>query len=73
MKTPEEWLAVVYNSAKFTQPAGTLKLIAEIQDDAIDEASQIVLSYKYQKGSMNYNMGFLAGLILMKHSKNLKR
>ena len=70
MKTPDQWLQIINQRGATTQPAGTLKLIADIQDDAIDEAASIVLGYKYQKGSINYNMGFLAGDILMKHSKN---
>lgn len=70
MKTPDQWLEIINQRGATTQPAGTLKLIADIQDDAIEEASLIVLSYKYRKRSINYNMGFLAGNILMKHSKN---
>ena len=70
MKTPDQWLEIINQRGATTQPAGTLKLIADIQDDAIDESASIVLGYKYRKGSINYNMGFLAGEILMKHSKN---
>ena len=37
MKTPEQWLAIINQRANTTQPAGTLKLIQEIQDDAASD------------------------------------
>ena len=74
MKTTEQWMEIINQRGATTQPAGTLKLIADIQDDAIDEASSIVLDYKYQKkGSINYNMGMLAGNISALRSTEQRR
>jgi len=70
MNTPEQWLEIINQRGATTQPAGTLKLIQAIQDDAIEEAANVVMNYKYQKGSMNYNLGFIAGEIMLRHSKN---
>lgn len=35
MKTPDQWLSIIRNSKKSTEPAATLKLIAQIQADAM--------------------------------------
>ena len=34
MKTPEQWLEIAHARGKETQPAGKLRLIRDIQDDA---------------------------------------
>ena len=34
MKTPEQWLEIAHERGKETQPAGKLRLIRDIQDDA---------------------------------------
>ena len=70
MKTAEQW------SDELGVNAGEnvcveIKDIKAIQDDALGTASEIVLKYKYQKGSMNFNMGFLAGLIMNNRSDNV--
>ena len=38
-------------------------------DMALDMASLVVLDYKWQKGSSNFNQGFMAGKILSMKSK----
>ena len=38
-------------------------------DNALDSASLVVLDYKWQKGSSNFNQGFMAGKILSMKSK----
>ena len=68
MKTATEWLDIFDdNLEKMT----VKKLIEQVQDDALDSASETVLAYKYQKGSMNYNLGFVAGQILNKKSTSV--
>jgi len=36
MKTPEQWMEIMNKRGAVTQPAGTLKLIADIQHDALN-------------------------------------
>ena len=42
MKTPEQWMEIMNKRGSVTQPAGTLKLIADIQEDALNSALQTI-------------------------------
>ena len=41
MKTATEWLEIINQRGATTQPAGTLKLITDIQRDALTHAKEI--------------------------------
>ncbi len=69
MKTAEQWAEELgVNTGE--NVCVEIEDIKAIQDDALETASKIVLEYKYQKGSMNFNMGFVAGLIMNNQSDN---
>ena len=63
----KSWYDSVEESAQLER-----ELAAEYQrgyDMALDMASLVALDYKWQKGSSNFNQGFMAGKILSMKSK----
>lgn len=43
MKTPQQWHDIVMNRGATTEPAGSLRLYRQIQEDALMEAEKICL------------------------------
>ena len=77
MKTEAQKL-IEYLNEQFPATVGHLPLENKIRavwqqgaDDALDTASLLVLDHKWQKGSMNFNQGFMAGTIISHKSKNV--
>ena len=57
MKTPDQWLEIIRQRGATTQPAGSLQLIQQVQDDALrtallsdghEEACECLLCHTYK-------------------------
>ncbi len=47
MKTPEQWLEIIRARGATTQPAGTLRLVRQIQDDALEYAVGLCIQHAH--------------------------
>lgn len=68
MRTAKSWVDVIHPAAHLGAEGELERQIKRIQDDALDFASLLVLDHKWQKGSMNFNQGFISGKILSHRS-----
>lgn len=70
MKSAKSWVDTIRQAAQLYADDKLEEQIKLIQDDVLDFTSNLVLEYKWQKGSMNYNQGFISGKILTYKFKN---
>ncbi len=74
MKSAEKFVEEFFEKRPVicVETSNLVKIIEARDNEVLEHAAGIVRNYTYQKGSMNFNMGFLEGKILAARTLNRK-